>query len=72
MRTPETLTRELLIASDKPVVAYREFLKDWESRGWRIDLQKLAEQRGNIAYAIPGPQRRAEKNWILDEVPLVS
>ena len=72
VQTPDTLTKELLIASDKPVVAYRELLKSWEDQGWRMDLQKLAEQRGSIAYAIPSPRRRTEKNWILDEVPLVS
>lgn len=69
VRTPETTTKELLVHTDKPVVRYRELLKDWERRGWRIDMAKLAEQRGNVAYAIPCPRRRSEKNWVLDEVP---
>jgi phenylpropionate dioxygenase-like ring-hydroxylating dioxygenase large terminal subunit len=71
VRTPETTTKELLVPSDKPLLRYRELLKEWEAKGWRIDIQKLAEQRGNVAYAIPCPQRRAEKNWVLDEIPLV-
>lgn len=71
VRTPETTTKELLVPADRPVVRYREFLKDWENSGWRIDLRKLADLRGDTAVAIPCPQRRTEKNWILDEVPTV-
>jgi phenylpropionate dioxygenase-like ring-hydroxylating dioxygenase large terminal subunit len=71
IRTPETMTKELLVPSDKPVVAYRELKQDWEQRGWRIDMKKLQELRGDVAVAIPSPQRRTEKNWVLDEVPLV-
>jgi phenylpropionate dioxygenase-like ring-hydroxylating dioxygenase large terminal subunit len=71
VRTPETLTKELLVPTDKPVVRYRELLKEWQQRGWRIDMKKLFEQRGDVAFAIPCPARRIEKNWILDEVPRV-
>ncbi len=71
VRTPETMTKELLVPSDKPVVAYRELKQDWEKRGWRIDMKKLRELRGDVAVAIPCPARRTEKNWILDEVPLM-
>ena len=71
VRTPENLTQELLVPSDKPAVKYREFLQEWENRGWRIDLATLCELRGNQAVAIPSPQRRTEKNWVLDTVPLV-
>jgi hypothetical protein len=71
VRTPETMTKELLVPTDKPLVRYRELLKEWEERGWRIDMLKLAEQRGNVASSIPCPQRRTAKNWVLDEVPLV-
>ena len=71
VQTPETLTKELLIATDKPVVRYRELLKDWENRGWRIDMDTLVQERGNRAYAIPSPQRRTDKNWVLDPLPLV-
>ncbi len=71
VRTPETTTKELLVPADRPVVRYREYLKDWEGRGWRIDLARLRELRGDVAVAIPSPARRTEKNWILDTVPLV-
>jgi len=72
VRTPETSTKELLVPADAPLVKYREFLKDWEKRGWRIDLKQLREQRGDVASAIPSPSRRTSKGWILDLVPLVS
>jgi hypothetical protein len=71
VRTPETLTKEILIPSDQPVVAYREFLKSWEAKGWRLNQQKLRAQRGDIAMAIPSPSRRTEKNWVLDIAPLI-
>ena len=71
IRTPETLTKELLVPSDRPIVVYREFLKGWEKNGWRIDVKKLNESRGDTAVAIPCPARRSEKNWILDTIPTV-
>jgi len=71
VRTPHSTNKELLVPADKPVVRYREYLQQWEQNGWRIDLRRLREIRGDVAVAIPGPQRRAEKNWVLDEVPLV-
>jgi phenylpropionate dioxygenase-like ring-hydroxylating dioxygenase large terminal subunit len=71
VRTPETTTKELLVPADKPLLRYRELQKEWEKRGWRMDLKKLAEQRGNVASAIPCPERRTSKNWVLDEVPRV-
>jgi phenylpropionate dioxygenase-like ring-hydroxylating dioxygenase large terminal subunit len=70
VRTPHTTTKELLVPADKPVVRFREFLVEWEQRGWRIDLKKLREDRGDVAYAIPCPDRRTAGNWVVDEVPL--
>ena len=69
VRTPDTTTKELLVPADLPIVRYREFLQDWESRGWRVDLKRLKETRGDVAYAIPCPARRTSGNWILDPVP---
>jgi len=70
-RTPDTLTKELMTPGDAAVVKYREFLKTWEENGWRIDMAKLAEDEGDVAYAIPCPARRESKNWVLDPIPLV-
>jgi hypothetical protein len=71
-RTPDSLTKELMTPGDAAVVKFREFLGTWEANGWRIDMQQMAEDEGDIAYAIPSPGRRTEKNWVLDTVPLMS
>jgi len=70
--TPESSSDELLIHTDVPVVKYREFLDDWNSRGWRIDRQQLIDNRGKKATAIPSPGRRDEKNWVHDSAALLS
>jgi phenylpropionate dioxygenase-like ring-hydroxylating dioxygenase large terminal subunit len=72
VRTPETSTKEILIAGDECIGAYRKQLKKWESRGWRIDLNTLQTKAGDVAHTIPSPARRTSKNWVLDEVPLIS
>ncbi|MGI9309373.1 MAG: Rieske 2Fe-2S domain-containing protein [Gammaproteobacteria bacterium] len=69
VRTPESSTKEILIKGDECIGAYRKHLKGWEKRGWRIDIKKLQATAGDVAYAIPCPQRRTSKNWVLDEVP---
>jgi phenylpropionate dioxygenase-like ring-hydroxylating dioxygenase large terminal subunit len=71
VRTPASTAKELLTPVDKPIFRYRDYLKIWDEKGWRIDWKALQEQRGDIAFAIPSPARRSEKNWVLDEVPLV-
>ncbi len=71
IRTPETRTKEMLVPGDRAIVRYRDFLTDWESRGWRIDQKALRENRGDVAYAIPCPARRQSASWVLDAVPLL-
>jgi len=71
VRTPENNVKEILTPSDGSVVRYREFLGEWEARGWRIDMHKLGTTSGDIAYAIPSPARRESGNWVLDPVPLL-
>ncbi|MGI9291584.1 MAG: Rieske 2Fe-2S domain-containing protein [Gammaproteobacteria bacterium] len=71
IRTPDTMNHELLTEGDLILVKYREHLKEWEKQGWRIDYKKLKAADGDIAYAIPSPARRQEKNWVLDTVPLI-
>ncbi len=71
VRTPETMTKEILITGDECIGAYRRHLDQWERRGWRIDRKKLRETAGDIAYAIPCPARRTSGNWVLDPVPLM-
>ena len=71
VRTPESNSKELLVPGDYAVVRYREWLQQWEENGWRIDLKKLREAEGDVAYAIPSPARREQGNWVVDPVPLV-
>ena len=71
VRTPETRTKEILTTGDKAIVRYRDCLKDWEARGWRMDRKTMQANAGDVAYAIPCPARRTSGNWVLDEVPLM-
>ena len=71
IRTPDTNTREILVPGDTAVVRYRDFLKDWDARGWRLDYKALQAKKGDVAYAIPCPDRRSSGNWVLDTVPLI-
>jgi phenylpropionate dioxygenase-like ring-hydroxylating dioxygenase large terminal subunit len=70
-RTPDTLTKELMTPGDAAVIKYREHLKKWEENGWRIDMEQMADNEGDVAYAIPCPDRRESKSWVLDSVPLI-
>jgi phenylpropionate dioxygenase-like ring-hydroxylating dioxygenase large terminal subunit len=70
--TPETNAHELLMPADMAVARYREKLKEWEARGWRIDQEQVNGDRARTAYAIPSPGRRADpKGWVLETVPLI-
>jgi len=70
IRTPPTNTKEILVPSDTVIVRYREWLADWDAKGWRIDYTKMQDTKGDVAYAIPSPNRREAGNWVLDTVPL--
>jgi phenylpropionate dioxygenase-like ring-hydroxylating dioxygenase large terminal subunit len=71
VRTPATRTREILTAGDKAIVRYRDYLDEWSARGWRLDFKSLRENDGDVAYAIPCPERRRSGNWVLDPVPVM-
>jgi phenylpropionate dioxygenase-like ring-hydroxylating dioxygenase large terminal subunit len=71
IRTPETTTHEILIGGDEAVVSYRSWLKKWEKLGWRMDTKAMRNNYGDVAYAIPCPDRRQSGNWVLDTVPLM-
>jgi len=70
VRTPESSTKEVLVVGDEGIGQYRRHLGEWERRGWRLDIRALKEKAGDVAYAIPSPARRQEKNWVLDPAPL--
>ena len=69
--TPETRTKELFMPADAPIGRYRDKLKEWENRGWRIDVDEVERNRKKVAYAIPSPARRLQKGWVLDAIPLL-
>jgi len=71
-RTPETSTKEILITGDECIGAYRQHLKAWEQRGWRVDMKAMRDTAGDVAYAIPSPERRTSKSWVLEPIPLVT
>jgi phenylpropionate dioxygenase-like ring-hydroxylating dioxygenase large terminal subunit len=70
VRTPATRTKEILTPGDTAIVRYRDYLEDWNARGWRLDVKAMQENHGDVAYAIPCPARRNSGNWVLDPVPL--
>jgi len=71
VRTPNSNTKEILMPADQVIVRYREWLKSWENKGWRIDVSAMKAKRGDVAFAIPCPERRTSGNWVLDPIPLV-
>ena len=68
---PASNTKEVFVPADAQLGAYREYLAEWEARGWRIDSKKVDEDKGRVGYAIPSPSRREKGNWPLDTVPLI-
>jgi len=69
--TPDTNTKELIVSSDRSVIMYRDKLKEWTNRGWRIDIDEVKRNQLKVAYTIPSPARRQSKGWVLDAIPLV-
>jgi phenylpropionate dioxygenase-like ring-hydroxylating dioxygenase large terminal subunit len=71
--TPPSTAKELLMPHDKCIIQYRDKLKEFENKGWKIDVEavKSAHDRRDTMFAIPCPARRESKAWVLDSVPLV-
>ena len=72
VETPPTNDKELFMPADLCIGHYRDRLKDWEARGWRIDSATVAANEQRVAYAIPSPERRHHKGWVLDSIPLIT
>lgn len=70
--TPRNKTHEVFMPADVPISRYRDFCKQWEEKGWRIDTDKVAAAGIKAAFAIPSPGRRETKGWVIDAVPLIS
>lgn len=71
IRTPSNNAKEVLMPADRIIVRYREWLKKWDNKGWRIDVATLRAKQGDVAYSIPCPDRKTSGNWVLDPVPLL-
>jgi len=71
VRTPESRTKEIFTPADKPAIIYRDRLKKLQDQGWRIDSEAVKRDEGKVEYAIPCPDRRRKKNWLLDPVPMM-
>lgn len=71
VETPCDNTHEVFMPADVPIARFRQHCKDWEARGWRINMDKVIAMRGKAAYAIPSPSRRHSKGWVIDPVPLI-
>ncbi len=68
---PQASTRDLLTPSDHAVGRYRQWLAQWQARGWRIDLDEVSRVGKHTAFAIPSPARRRKKGWVIDPIPLL-
>jgi phenylpropionate dioxygenase-like ring-hydroxylating dioxygenase large terminal subunit len=71
VRTPPTNTKEIMVPGDTAILRYREWLAEWDAQGWRIDYKRMQDEKGDISFVIPSPDRRDSRNWVLDTVPLM-
>jgi len=72
MRTPRNNLHEVLVPADKAIARYREWCREWEAKGWRIDVKEMRATEDDTAYVIPSPARRESKNFAIKTVPLIS
>ena len=70
--TPDTMTKEVLVPADLIMGQYRKTMKGWESKGYKIDSETLDKNKHKMAFSIPCPARKQEKNWVLDSIPLIN
>lgn len=71
VESPLDTQHEFLVADDAIMARYRERLRVWQARGWRIDSEEIARRKKYAAFAIPSPARRESGGWVLDPVPLL-
>ncbi|MDE0799387.1 MAG: aromatic ring-hydroxylating dioxygenase subunit alpha [Rhodospirillaceae bacterium] len=66
---PLTNTKENMMPHDKALVRYREYLRTWDAKGWRIDSAQVTLNEKKIVYAVPSPDRNKFKGWVIDPIP---
>lgn len=70
VQMPPSTSDELLIEADFHLIEFRKKVKEYETRGWRIDSKKVEEDEEH-AWVIPSPTRGADpKNWVLKPLPM--
>jgi hypothetical protein len=70
MYTPESPTEQMTVRADALSMHYRERLRDWTARGWRLDDAALAAVRPHSkVLTIPSPARREQAAWVYETVP---
>jgi len=70
--TPPVKTKEIMVPADLIIGNYRKTLEGFKDKGYKIDVKKFKEKQHETAFAIPSPDRKTEKNWVLDPIPLVN
>jgi len=69
---PRGSTADFSVKADAVQLTYRRYLREWESRGWRIDSEAIhREHPATRLHIIPSPARRESRNWVFGTVPLV-
>ena len=69
--TPPVSTKETLVPADLIIGKYRKTLESFKSKGYKIDMKTLKEKQHETAFSIPCPDRKTQKNWVLDPIPLI-
>ena len=69
--TPPVSTKETLVPADLIIGKYRSTLENFKNQGFKIDTKELKDRQHETAFSIPCPDRKTEKNWVLDPVPLI-
>jgi len=64
---------DLSVKVDEIQIIYRNHLKQWQEKGWRIDTEALANAYpGKDIYMVPSPARRVSKSWVFKALPMLS
>jgi hypothetical protein len=69
--SPRDTRSELLLPEDEIMLRYRQYLDEWQTKGWHIDLDEVKQRTERQVFTIPSPGRREQKNWVMDNVPLM-
>ena len=70
---PASASEEFLTETDGMEFQFRSKVREWASRGWEIDVEKMLAEQSRRIMVIPSPARREDpNNWVHKAVPLRS